>query len=241
MGQESTFQFFDFTDDWPCPAPGRLPKNAVHVWRRRLVPEFEAPERGSALLSEDENERASRFRVERARSAFIQTRSALRLLLSGYLDESPQSIRFRLTEYGKPVLDEAFEFHFNVSHTDGLSLLAFAHRRVGVDVEKIRHQPDALQLARRFFSEREREELENLPAEKLSAAFFLCWSRKESYIKARGEGLSLPLNQFDVSADADPSPILLATRPDPAEAQRWLLRDVPVSPQYAAAVAISLD
>lgn len=239
MGQEITFQCFDFTDDWGPPAPGQLPESVVHIWRRKLLPGPEAMGRGREVLSGDERERASRFHVEHARNAFILTRSTLRVLLGVYLNQAPQSILFRLTQYGKPYLDEAFELHFNVSHTDGLALVAFARkRRLGVDVEKIRPQPDALKLARRFFSQREREQLESLSAAQLPAAFFRCWSRKEAYIKARGEGLSLPLNEFDVSADLNPSPILLATRPDPGEAQRWLLRDLPVPSGYAAAVAV---
>lgn len=241
MGQDITFQFFDFTDELKFSPPCQLEDNVIHVWRRSLLAEAEAVAQGTRLLTEDECERASRFRLADARSAFILTRSSLRLLLAGYLQKSPQSVGFRLTQYGKPVLDEASELHFNVSHTDGLALLAFAKkRRIGIDVEKIRPQPDALKLAGRFFSEHERDQLDNLSAEEVPAAFFRCWSRKEAYIKARGEGLSLPLNQFDVSVEADPAAILLATRPDPTEARRWLLRDAPVPAGYAAAMAISL-
>lgn len=241
MGQNLTFQFFDFTEEQQFPALGELQENVIQVWRRRMLPEPEFLQRGNALLSEDEADRASRYRVQHAQNAYILTRSALRVLLGSYLDTSPQSIRFRLTQYGKPLLDGASELHFNVSHTEGLALLAFTQkRRIGVDVEKIRPQPDALKLARRFFSEKERRRLESFSAEELPSAFFRCWSRKEAYIKARGEGLSLPLNQFDVSAEPTVGPVPLATQPDPTEARRWLLRDVSVPSEYAAAVAVSV-
>jgi 4'-phosphopantetheinyl transferase len=242
MGQNLTLNFFDFIDKPQFPDLCELQSDAVHVWRRSLAGDPATLERVSNVLSDEERERAARYRVEHARNAFVLTRGALRLLLGAYLDQSPQSLRFQVTEYGKPFLDSELHFHFNVSHTEGLALLAFAQKRgVGVDVEKIRAQPDARKLARRFFSETERHQLENIPAPELPAAFFRCWSRKEAYIKAKGEGLSLPLHEFDVAVEIAPTEILLATRPDPREARRWLLRDVPVPPGYAAAVAVSVE
>jgi len=240
MGQEITFQLFDFTDERNLRATGKLQDDLVHVWQRRLAADPISLECGNPVLSDEEHERASRFQVQNARDAFVLTRSALRVLLGAYLGQSPQSVQFQVTKYGKPFLDPAHALHFNVSHTDGLALLAFAQkRRVGIDVEKIRPQPDALKLAHRFFSAKEWKQLENLRAEELTAGFFRCWSRKEAYIKARGEGLSLPLSQFDVAVEARPGQILLETRPDAAEARQWLLRDVPMGSGYAAAVAVS--
>lgn len=240
MEQNLTFEFSPFTDEPHSPAVAALQPGVVQIWRRVLVAEPTTLQRATEALTEDERDRASRFRAELARRAFILTRSALRVLLSEYLGESPQSIQFQFTKYGKPHLHERLGLHFNVSHTDGLAVLAFVRkRRIGIDVEKIRAQPDALKLARRFFSESERHQLESLHPQDLHSAFFRCWSRKEAYIKARGEGLSLPLDQFDVCVEPEPERILLATRPDADEAQRWLVRDVPVPSTYAAAVGIS--
>jgi 4'-phosphopantetheinyl transferase len=242
MGQNLTFNFFDFIEESQFPGVRELQSDVVEVWRRSATADPTTLEHAGHVLSDEERKRAARYRVVHARNAFVLTRSALRLLLGGYLGQSPQSVRFRVTEYGKPVLDRDLHFHFNVSHTDGLALLAFAQRRrVGIDVEKIRSLPDALKLARRFFSDRERQQLEDVPEQELPAAFFRCWSRKEAYIKARGEGLSLPLHQFDVAVEIEPTRILLATRPDPDEARRWLMRDVPVPPGYAAAAAVSVE
>jgi 4'-phosphopantetheinyl transferase len=108
-------------------------------------------------------------------------------------------------------------------------------------VEKLDREIEAERLAERFFSQRERQGLRPLRGDELQAAFFRCWTRKEAYIKAKGDGLSLPLHQFDVSIDESDRDTLLATRPDPAEAARWTICDVPMGPAYAAAVAISTD
>src|SRR5262249_38693376 len=118
-------------------------------------------------------------------------------------------------------------------------LLAFVRdRQIGIDVEKLRAQTDALKLAEHFFSSQERHELRNLPGEELHAAFFRCWTRKEAYIKAKGEGLSLPLHQFDVSIAPNQTQALLATRPEAKEASRWAISDVSIPLGYAAAVAV---
>jgi 4'-phosphopantetheinyl transferase len=240
MEQNLRFDIFDVAGEPQSLAVPELQHGTVHIWRRGLAVESSTLECAASLLSEEERERASRYRVDPARNAFILTRSTLRVLLGAYLGEPPRSIRLRFTQYGKPFLDPGSDLHFNVSHTEGLALLAFARRRrIGIDVERIRSQPDALQLARRFFSEREQQQLESLPADKVAAAFLRCWTRKEAYIKARGEGLSLPLDQFDVSVEVDPRRILVATRPDPDEARRWLLRDVPVPSHYVSAVGVS--
>ncbi len=212
----------------------------VHVWMRWLqaAPALEADL--YALLSPDEREQAARYRVESARRAFILTRGTLRSLIAGYIGKQPQELALKRTAHGKLFLAEPLELRFNVSHTEGLALLAFVRKReVGVDVEKIRPQPDAAKLAERFFSTHERRDLAHLSGSDLQEAFFRCWSRKEAYIKARGEGLSLPLNQFDVSVAADASRVLLATRPDPSEAARWVVRDLTTSPEYAAAFAVA--
>jgi 4'-phosphopantetheinyl transferase len=117
-------------------------------------------------------------------------------------------------------------------------LLAFASdRRIGVDVEKVRRDFSTVEIAERFFSEAERCALRELPREQRHEAFFRCWTRKEAFIKALGEGLSHPLDQFDVSIAPGMPPALLATRPDAREVTRWTLRDVEVPGDYAATLA----
>jgi 4'-phosphopantetheinyl transferase len=222
-----------------CVVPDLQP-DVVNVWTRSLRISTPAEARCYELLSTDEQERAARYRIERPRNDFIETRCTLRVLLARYLGTTPRDLTFEYSEYGKPLLNGACDVRFNVSHTDGLALMAFVKKReIGIDVEKIRPGPDARKLAERFFSVEERRSLENLSGTELQAAFFRCWTRKEAYIKAKGEGLSLPLHQFDVSVAADEPQALLATRPDPSEADRWSVCDLPTSPGYAAALAVA--
>jgi 4'-phosphopantetheinyl transferase len=216
-----------------------LQPDIVNVWVRTLQASSAIESACYEVLTSEERERAARYRVGRPRNDFILTRGTLRSLLARYVGMTPQGLSFRYSEYGKPIVDGPFDLRFNVSHTDGLALIAFARtREIGIDVEKIKAAPDARKLAERFFSVREHHFLECLSGEELQVAFFRCWTRKEAYIKARGEGLSLPLHQFDVSVAPNESRALLATRPDPFEASRWILQDLPVSHGYVAALAV---
>ena len=167
----------------------------------------------------------------------------LRCILGLYLNRDPGSLSFHYTAHGKPGL--VFEsgsdtVRFNLSHSHNSALYAVARdRELGIDLEFVHGQPQAEEIAERFFSSREITTLRALPPALQRYAFFLCWTRKEAYIKARGEGLSLPLDQFDVSLTPGEPAELLSTRPDPLEADRWTLRDLSLqSPGYAAAIAV---
>jgi 4'-phosphopantetheinyl transferase len=128
---------------------------------------------------------------------------------------------------------------FNVSHSHGCAAFAIARgREVGIDLEWIRADIEVGQIAKRFFSEREKATLLALPDDQKKRAFFACWTRKEAYVKARGEGLALLLDRFDVSfVDGQPAAVLV-DRGSPTEVYRWSLRDLPVMPGYAAAIAV---
>lgn len=220
--------------------PPELRGGVVHLWQRRLSTSAAEVSACYGLLSSDEQERARRFRVERPRDEFVLTRGTLRCLLAQYLGIIPPEVRFSYAVQGKPALEGESTLCFNVSHTDGLALMAFVKRRaIGVDVEKLDRKIEAERLAERFFSERECQALRPLRRDELQAAFFRCWTRKEAYIKAKGSGLSLPLHQFDVSIAERDRDALLATRPDPTEAARWTVCDVPMCTGYVAAVAVS--
>lgn len=217
------------------PGPG-----VVHLWQRRLVASAAEISTCHELLSSEEHERAHRFRVERPRIEFVLTRGTLRSLLARYLGGTPQDIRFRYAVQGKPALEGESNLFFNVSHTNGLALMAFVKQRaIGVDVENVGREVETKRLAERFFSEHERQALRHLGGDELQAAFFRCWTRKEAYIKAKGDGLSLPLHQFDVSIAEGDRDALLATRPEAAEAERWTICDIPIGQGYAAAVAVA--
>ena len=133
---------------------------------------------------------------------------------------------------------DADAIRFNLSHSHGKALYAVSRgREIGVDLEFIRGDLEAEQIAERFFSHSEIETLRALPLSLRKHAFFLCWTRKEAYIKARGEGLSLPLDQFDVSLIPGEPAALLSTQSDSDEALRWSLRNLTPASGYAAALA----
>jgi 4'-phosphopantetheinyl transferase len=219
-----------------------LPHAEIHVWYRSLEEPFTQLNSLRELLSHEEQERAARYRFDRHRNEFILTRGSLRVLLSSYLGSSPGSLAFSYSPQGKPALaNQVTDLRFNVSHTEGLAALAFGRaREIGVDVEKTGRDCEARKLAERFFSESERQFISRLSGPALHEAFFRCWTRKEAYIKAKGGGLSIPLDQFDVSIAEGEPVALLGTRPDPAEASRWTLHDLPVKAGYAAALAVSV-
>lgn len=220
-----------------------LADDEVHLWRVDLAAAASAEPQLSVLLSADEQARAARFHFQRDRQYYVVARSALRQVLAAYLTADPKELTFSYSAKSKPALSGTHADHglaFNVSHSGDLALLAFTrHRQIGVDVERIRHDFDTAAIAARFFSAAEQEQLAALPIEQRHETFFRCWTRKEAYIKATGEGLSLPLSQFDVSIGAGSQNALLATRPDPEESKRWTLRDVAADAGYAAAVCVS--
>jgi 4'-phosphopantetheinyl transferase len=213
----------------------------IEVWHSRNSLSSAEAERLGTVLSPDELERAARFRFEVDRKTYITARGGLRYLLEQYLSIPAARIRFKYSGYGKPNLDQELDsngLEFNVSHSGEFILWAFTTgRRIGVDVEKIRSNFDAGEIAERFFSPAERAALRRLPLGQRHEAFFRCWTRKEAFIKALGEGLSHALDSFDVSLEPGNGVRLLATRPDAREAARWSLWDVTLPSGYAAALA----
>jgi 4'-phosphopantetheinyl transferase len=222
-------------------AVSNIPADVARVWHWPLdVSALEVREL-RRLLSPDEQQRAERYRFDQHRNEFILTRSVLRMLLASYTAQPPESLSFDYSAQGKPALRNGpRDLRFNVSHSEGLAVLALVREReIGVDAEKIRPQPDAQKLAKRFFSPQEQRFLEKLSGDELQRAFFRCWTRKEAYIKAKGEGLSIPLHAFDVSLEGDQPAALVGTRPDPTEAGRWTLYDLAVGQGYSAALAVA--
>jgi 4'-phosphopantetheinyl transferase len=219
-----------------------LAEDEVHLWRIDLAAVASAEKRWQKILSTDERARAARFHFERDRQHFSATRALLRVILSRYVGLEPADLVFRYSEKEKPSLDSQTSHdlvEFNVSHSGTAALLAFARgRALGVDIEIIREDFDPAALAHRFFSSHEQSQLAMVdPPEKYSA-FFRCWTRKEAYIKAVGTGLSLPLDQFDVSLRPSDENALLATRPNASETALWSLREVPVGDAYAGALCV---
>jgi 4'-phosphopantetheinyl transferase len=220
----------------------KLGNDEVHVWQAAL--DHRPSEVDSLLntLAEDEQQRAGRFYFPIDRERFIVARGVLREILGLYLNRAAQSVSFRYGSHGKPALAEQSNgntTHFNMSHSHGVALYAVARgREVGIDLEFIRESVEVEQIAERFFSRREIAMLRALPVSLRKYAFFLCWTRKEAYIKARGEGLSLPLDEFDVSLIPGEPAALLRTQTDPDEALRWSLQGLSPGPGFVSALAV---
>ena len=221
----------------------QLSANIAHVWRVSLRQPDETLDVLLPLLDADERARADRFRFPKDRRHYIAARGTLRLLLSRYLETPAASLAFEYNAYGKPALashHSGADVRFNLSHSGDMALYAVARsREVGVDIEwtgRRLDQPE--QIAERYFSPAEREALRKLPEAQKRRGFFHAWTRKEAYIKAKGKGLYLALDQFDVSLDPAQPAQLLATRDDPAEASRWEMRDIEPGEGYVAALAI---
>jgi 4'-phosphopantetheinyl transferase len=221
-------------------APLDLPEDEVQLWRVDLDAIRADESRWQKVLSSDELARAARFHFPIDRQRFVASRALLRSILAGYLAMDPGRLNFSYSKKEKPSLGSPWAdsgVTFNLSHSVGIALFAFARRRdVGVDVECVRHNRDLEAIARRFFSAHEQQQLAAFPAEERIESFFRCWTRKEAYIKATGDGLSLPLSQFDVSLGSKETTALLATRPEAEEAGRWRLQDVPGGLGYIAAL-----
>jgi 4'-phosphopantetheinyl transferase len=218
-----------------------LAPDEIHVWRAELDRPEAAVERMARTLSPDEQERAKRFVLERVRTRFVAGRGLLRAILGRYLGREPHRLRFTYRERGKPALApaESTDLSFNVSHSGGVALFAVARgREVGVDVEQLRPMPRAERIAERFFSVPERRALAALPAARLVEGFFTCWTRKEAYIKARGDGLGHPLDQFAVTiAPDEPARLSAVGHGDASEIARWSLEGLPPGPGYVAALS----
>ena len=211
----------------------------VHLWQVTLADSL--ADGLKHLLSADESSRANRFHFAKDRNHFIAARVLLRTLLAAYLGINAKELQFTYAEKGKPYLEESARrgINFNLAHSHGRALYAFSHgREVGVDLEFMRETLADEKIAERFFSPREIETLRTVPAELRKEAFFNCWTRKEAYIKARGEGLSMPLDEFDVSLTPGEPAALLRNHKAPAEAARWTMRSIPMPAGYVAALVV---
>lgn len=229
----------------PPPENLTLELNDVHVWRASLDVPDELLGRLALTLSEDERTRSGRFHYPVHWNRFIAGRGIQRVILAQYLGIGPREIRFRYSKNGKPELDGlAAEsgIRFTVSNSESIALYALTlYRRIGVDVEYMRPLPDCTAISELFFSAHECEALRTLPRDLQEEAFFACWTRKEAYVKAVGDGLSMPLSQFDVTLAPGEPARLLHTRGDPAGADRWTLRALDPGVGYLAALAVEGD
>jgi len=218
---------------------GQLPPGEVHVWLLRLELEENAINTLGSLLDSEEQERVARFEVSSARRQFVASRSFLRIVLGKYLGVDASQVKFRSASHGKPELAGNAAIDFNLSHTEGLTAIAATRvGAVGIDVERIRDQADTLDLADRFFSKKEAEWIRSRTEQERITSFFACWTAKEAYVKARGGGLSIPLDGFAIIPDRNQPKLQLEVFADAAEAKRWFLCRLELPEDFKGAVAV---
>ncbi len=222
----------------------RLSNNEVHVWRAFLNREMPHLDELLQTLSKDERIKAERFYFEKDRSRFVMAHGLLRKILGRYLNLKANRLKFSYGFHGKPTLSgttDGDSLCFNMSHSEGLAVFAFAwHRRIGVDVEYVRPMPDAEDMAEHFFSPGENASLRAVPPTKKLEAFFNCWTRKEAFLKAIGDGLSRSLDSFEVFLVPGEPARLLSVKGDPLAASRWAIRALMLAPGYVGAFVYEL-
>ena len=226
----------------PAPDELSIKSNEAHIWRTDLQRSSARLSHFNNILSSDEQQRAQRFHSRKDRERFSITRGILRIILSGYIDVSPEQIELSYNRFGKPELSEGMMnngLQFNLSHSGGIALFAFClDHRIGIDIETIRSGNTHLKVPERYFSPREVTALRSLPEDQQREAFYACWTRKEAYVKARGLGIPSSLKDFTVSLESGKPARLLESKSEPSDLNRWTLKDIDVGTGYKAAAAI---
>ena len=229
-------------EEWTPPA-GKpdLSEGCAHLWRASLEQPTATIHDLAEWLSEDELERAARFRHDRHRNRFIVGRAMLRDVLAHYGDCTAGQIAFTYLAHGKPVLAEgvnAPKLEFNLSHSGDVAICAVAKTiPLGVDVERIRSLRDMQGLADRFFSSTEAQQIRAARDEEQLANFFRCWTRKEAYVKATGQGIACRLDSFAVSVGPDDPARLVHIDQDAAAAANWSMVSIVPTDGYIGALA----
>ena len=217
-----------------------LSNRDVHVWCASLAQSQRRVQKLHHILSAEEQLHARRFRFEHNKRFYIVGRGLLRTLLGYYLDIAPGQLRLSYGTRGKPALSEEFlasGLRFNMAHSHDIALYGIArNREVGIDVEKILPMDDLEQIAGHFFSAAEYETLCALSPREKNRAFFNCWTRKEAYLKACGDGLYRSLDQFSVSFTAGQAPAILSVAGAPREACHWSVRELIPADGYVGAL-----
>jgi 4'-phosphopantetheinyl transferase len=226
----------------PPPGTLSLKEDEVHVFLANLRGMISQVENYKLIISGDERKRAGRLYFQEDHDFFVVSKGLFRVILGRYLNREPQKLRLLFGPYGKPYLDPDEDgelLRFNTSHSNGVYLVALTRgREVGADVEHMRFDLSFDHIIDRFFTEGEKAALRILSPDARRRAFFSCWTRKEAFLKATGKGLSLSLNQFEVTISPEEPPRLLSIKKNSQEASRWSLQDIDVGSNYSAALAV---
>jgi 4'-phosphopantetheinyl transferase len=212
----------------------------VLVWRLELVVDSVTLDRLQHLLDDSERERAARFGREAVRRRFVVARSMLRLLLGHYAGADPGALRLMTGPWGKPALPVGHRLQFNLAHTGDLAMVALdVERELGIDVESVARDVDVLGVGAHAFSDAEQRALLAVPERERHDAFARIWTRKEAYIKARGEGFSYPTRSFTVSLLPGDEDALLVDDAFPGALAHWRVGEITAPGGFHAALAVA--
>jgi len=220
----------------------QLANDEIHIWCASLDQPVSLVDRLVCTISIDERARAARLFFEEDRKRFIVRHGILRMILGYYLGVEARGLPFCYGKNGKPRLADTFRkgtVAFSMSSSKGLALYGFTrNREIGVDVECVRDIPEMDKIIALIFSAREAQVYRALPEHLKKEAFFVCWTRKEAFVKASGDGLSGPLRRCELTVDpGERASRLLRINGDSRSACRWSIHDLKPASGFTAAIA----
>lgn len=214
----------------------------VHIWYANLDLSTTAVDKLEILLTDNEREKANRFRFEKHRRRFIIARGRLRQILTNYLPIPASEIIFDYSDRGKPSLSDGLNknnLQFNLSHSDNLALYAFTRqKRIGIDVEYLCSRSEPLQIARRFFAPEEYKLIASVEENRQLEMFLHIWTIKEAYLKATGEGLSGSLDAAEVFFQGEKPQGLATIGGNAQKASEWLVHSFIPTANFIATVVV---
>jgi len=226
------------------PGAINLLSEQIHIWAADLEQDEAVISSLKRLLSRDELVKAGQFFLEKDSRYFITGRGILKSLLGIYLKTDPSLLTISYSKYGKPYLPISSnneQLYFNIAHSGNVALFAFLRdREIGIDIEYIHEIREMDDIARNYFSSKEFESYSHLPEGYRTKPFFNCWTMKEAFIKAIGEGFSRPLHKFDVSFLPSVPARLNSINGDYKAAAEWTIKELKPAQGYAAAFAVEL-
>lgn len=212
--------------------------HVVEVWVFAIEEADAITDQLRGTLSDDELARTARFVDSSHQRRFISGRGRMRQILASYCGCRPAELDFQSTPAGKPFLRAPRPLpYFNLSHSGSTAALGVCRTAsLGLDIEVVRQVRDG--LARRFFAAAEVAELEALEAEHQQHAFFRCWTRKEAFLKATGEGIARGLDTFQVSLGPNEPARVKSVDSDAEAGRAWTLLDFDPGQGMLGAIAL---
>lgn len=215
-----------------------IKENEVHIWTLDTSV-YSQILSNQSVLSKDESARANKFRFDEDRNTYIVGRIVLRTLLGNYLGKEPSEIDFIYNEQGKPNVINSTGINFNLSNSKSSVAIGICKDSlIGIDIEYNKRPIEIDEIAPKFFSKNEVDQLIVLPSNMQLDAFYNCWTRKEAFIKALGGGLTVPLDQFEVSLLSKEKPSLIGIEWDQDRTQNWKMHSFNKGNDYTGAIIV---